>query len=200
MEKVLGSPQSILWVYYNILRILILDFHNTTDENEKKEKAFLVIIVSVTIIDAFLNIYFFLLVSEEKYSYHMEQIKNEIKKTSFPLDKKVNQWPMLLFNKNVDFGSGVGQKFMNLKNLRNKLLHFQSDHNELDIQNIKISKLLDITIYEELAQYDVDSCQSIVLDLASEIFRLVGIQKDKIPHFIHSWFGDLSRIKGKNAI
>jgi len=195
MNKVLASNQTIISSYYNILRKLVFDYKDAINENEKKEKALLVVIMSVTIIEAFLNIYFYLLVSEEKYSQHFEQISKEISNTSYSLDKKIKNWPVLLFNKGLDLGSGVGQKFQNLKNLRNELLHFQSDHNELVVENIRISKLLDITVYEKLAEYDVESCQTIVLDFASEIFRLVGIQENKIGAFIHLWFGDLSRRK-----
>ena len=195
MNKVLASNQTIIWSYYNILRNLVFDYKDARSEKEKKEKAVLVIIISVTIIETFMNIYFFLIASEEKYSEHFEQITKEIKNTSFSLDKKIKQWPKLLLNKEIDLGRGVGQKFQNLKNLRNKLLHFQSEHNELIVENIKINKLLDISVYENLIEYDVESCPSVVLDFASEIFRLVGIPENKIGGFIHNWFGDLSRRK-----
>jgi len=193
MNKVLASNQTIISTYYNILRNLVFDYREAINENEKKEKALLVVIMSVTIIEAFLNIYFLLLVSEEKYSQHCEQISREISNTSDSLDKKIKNWPMLLFKKRLDLGKGVGQKFQNLKTLRNKLLHFQSDHNELVVENIRISKLLEITVYEQLVEYDVESCQTIVLDFASEIFRLVGIQENKIGTLIQLWFGDLTR-------
>ena len=87
------------------------------------------------------------------------------------------------------------RKFQNLKKLRNDLLHFHSNHNEFEVENFKLNKLLDITSYEKLSEYDVEGCITIVLDFASEIFRLVGIDENKIGNFIHIWFGDLSRIK-----
>lgn len=192
MNKALASNQSILWSYYNVLRSLVFDNKKTTNASEKRENALLVIIMSVTIIEAFLNIYFYLLVSEKKYFKHFEQISKEIKNTSFSLDKKIRLWPKLLFNKDIDLGSGVGQKFQELKKLRNELLHFHSDHYESKFDNIKITRLLDITAFEKLAEYDVNSCTSIVLDFASEIFRLSGVTENKMDSAIHLWFGDLS--------
>jgi hypothetical protein len=194
-KKTLASNQSILWSYYNVLRSLVFENKKATNSNEKRENALLVIIMSITIIEAFLNIYFYLLVSEEKYFKHSEQISKEIKNTSFSLDKKIRLWPKLLFNKDIDLGRGVGQMFQELKKLRNKLLHFHSDHFKSEFNNIKITKLLDISAFEKLAEYDVNSCTSIVLDFASEIFRLSGVPDNKIDSAIHVWFGDVSRRK-----
>lgn len=195
MDKVLSSSPAIICSYYNILRNLVFDFKNSANDNEKREKALLVIILSVSIVETFFNIYFYLLVSEEKYSQHFDQISKEIGDTLYSLDKKIKNWPMLLFNKRIDLGLGVAQKFQNLKKLRNKLLHFHSNHNELDVENFKLTKLLDITIYEKLSEYDVEGCNTIVLDFASEVFRIVGIEENKIGNLIHLWFGDLSRKK-----
>lgn len=150
-SKVLAGNQLILWSYYNILRSLVFDNKKTANFNEKRENALLVIIMSITIIEVFLNIYFYLLASEKKYFKHFEQISKEIKNTSFSLDKKIRLWPKLLFNKGIDLGRGAGQKFQDLKKLRNELIHFHSDHYESEFDNIKITKLLDISAFEKLA-------------------------------------------------
>jgi hypothetical protein len=191
MNKVLASNQTIIWSYYNILQNLVFDFKNAKSEKEKREKAVLVIIMSVTVVETFMNVYFFLLASEEKYSERFELITKEIRSAS--LDSKIKRWPKKLLGKKINLGSGVGQKFQNLKKLRNKLLHFQSEHNELMHDNIQLKKLIDISVYENILEYDVESCPSLVLDCVSKIFSLVGIPENKMGGFIHTWFGDLSR-------
>jgi hypothetical protein len=193
MKKVLASNQTMIWTYYRILCNLAYDYDEHDSDDTKKEKVLLAITMTVTVIETFMNIYFFLMASEDKYSKYSEQITSEITNTSFSLDKKIKTWPKLLLNKEIDLGKGVGQRFQKLKTLRNKLLHFQSDHNEINVGHVKISKMLDISVYESLVDYDIESCPDLVLDFASEIFRLVGIPEDKIGGFIHVWFGDLSR-------
>jgi hypothetical protein len=197
MKMTLASNHKIIHSYYNILKNLLTDFRKADHKDEKREMAFLIIITSVTVMETFLNIYFYLLASEEMYIDHFEQIKREINDTSFSLDKKIKSWPQLLFKKKIDFSRGVGQKFQNLKNLRNRLLHFHSRHHEINMINFRITKLLDISIYEYLDEYDVDGCVKVVVDFAVEIFRLAGGSEKFIGEFIHQWFGELSR-KGNN--
>jgi len=54
--------------------------------------------------------------------------------------------------------------------------------------------LIDISEYENLNEEIAKNSSELVLDFTSEIFLLAGCKKENIPHQIHLWFGDLSRI------
>lgn len=195
MKKVLGSPHSIIWSYFSLLRNL--SYHSTeiTDTNEKRENNLLIILMAVTVVETFYNIYFSLLVSDKKYQKHREKILKDVKNPNFSFEKKLKEWPILLFDKNIQFGAGIGQKFSNLKNLRNKLLHFLPEYKNIEFSNIKIESVVDISIYNDLDKFDATNCPSMILDFISELFILANCPKEKVGHQIHIWFGNLSRIK-----
>jgi len=58
MKKVLGSPHSIIWSYFSLLRNL--SYHSTeiTNTNEKRENNLLVILMAVTVVEAFYKFFF----------------------------------------------------------------------------------------------------------------------------------------------
>ena len=191
-NKTLASNQSILRSYYSILQNLVLEHKKAKTRNDKRDKCLLIIFLSVTIVEAFINIYFLLLASENKYNKNFKQISNELKK-HISLENKINNWPKIFFEKGLNFKDGTGKEFKDLKDLRNKLVHFQSEHNEERLGYYLFKKLLNISEFEQLSEFDAVKCPVIVLDFVSEIFRLAGIKENKIGASIHLWFGDLSR-------
>ena len=190
----LGSPNSIIWTYFRILTNSSNKISSIENEKEKKETIFITIIIAITVIEAFINIYFTLLIESEKYSSHRKKILYDLQKR-ISLDRKVKTWPKLLFKKNIDFYKGAGKEFKELKIIRNKLVHFIADYKNRDVGNIRINKLIDISEYEKLNEDYAKNIPEVVLDFTSEIFLLSGCKKENIPHQIHLWFGDLSRIK-----
>ncbi len=178
MKTVLGSPHSIIWTYFNLLRNLSYQTDKIKNVKEKRENNLLVILMAVTTVETFYNIYFSILVSNPNYLEYKERILGDIKNSKYPFEKKLKEWPILLFKKNIEFGKGIGQKFAKLKEIRNKLLHFLPDYKSIEITNLKIESVLDISVYEDLDKFDATNCP-----------------KEKIGHQIHIWFGDLSKLK-----
>jgi len=125
-NKVLSTPNRIVWSYFSALRRMCYQVEEHSHESHKREDAVLCVITAVTVVEVFLNVYFRILISEEPYKHAEEKIKSDLKR-KVSLDTKLKEWPKDVFGKKINFGSGAGQKFMELKNLRNGLVHFSSE-------------------------------------------------------------------------
>lgn len=134
--------------------------------------------MAVTTVETFYNIYFSILVSNNKYQKHKERIFGDIKNSKFSFEKKLKEWPILFFGKNISFGKGIGQKFSKLKELRISLLHFLPEYKTIELPNIKIKSVLDISIYEDLDKFDASNCPALVLDFISELFIVANYPKE----------------------
>jgi hypothetical protein len=134
------------------------------------------------------------LIDNDKYSKHQKKILVDLEKKR-PLWDKVNTWPKLLFKKKIDLTKGAGKEFNKLKDIRNKLVHFAPNYRNIDLGNFRINNLVDISQYEKIDIEIAKNSPKIVLDFASELFRLAGCKSGNIKQQIHIWFGDLSRIK-----
>ncbi len=192
---VIGSPHSIIWSYFSLLKNLSWHSDEVNSAKEKRENNLLVILMTITVVETFYNLFFSLLVSSDKYQIHKERILSDIRDTKYSFEKKLKEWPDVLFHKNVEFGKGIGQKFLTIKDKRNKLLHFLPEYKNLETSNLKLESEVDISIYEELDKFDAKSCPSLILDFVSELFIVANHPPERVGHLIHIWFGDLTKLR-----
>ena len=105
------------------------------------------------------------------------------------LDRKIKTWPKRFFNQEIDFSQGIGQRFMKLKDLRNKLIHFKSSHEIVNLPGIELRGMVDISSYESLDSNIALEALTVTEEMIEEIFRLKGMNNDQIGHALHSWTG-----------
>jgi hypothetical protein len=102
---------------------------------------------------------------------------------------KIKRWPSAVFGKNLNLGEGIGQLFTNLKILRNKLVHFSSSHETINLRGIRIQCMADTSIYTSLDAHSAVNALEVAEQFICEIFRLRGIDENECPHALHSWTG-----------
>lgn len=164
--------------------------HDATDSNIERQESVVAVIVAVTAVEVFLNLFFRMLAEEDKYAVHKEWIVSDIDKR-ITLDEKLRKWPFAIFGKKLDFGSGATQSFMKLKSLRNQIVHFTSDHETVDLggSGIIIHGVADSSKYDSLCREDAKNAQSVSWDLIREIFILSGTPSENVGSFMHVWCG-----------
>lgn len=121
------------------------------NENIKKQYTSLCVILSVTIVEVFMNVYFRVLILEDQYKHAEKEILDDLN-IEVPLDKKINNWSNLVFEEKIYFGSGAAQKFSMLKKLRNSLVHFSSAHETSEYSCIIINGMTDTSAYKSLSK------------------------------------------------
>jgi hypothetical protein len=88
----LSSPNRIIWKYFQCLRRLINRIKSIRDEEERQQDIALCIFMAVTTVEAFINIYFRILIDEDSFSGKRERILSDLERKK-PLDYKIKNWP-----------------------------------------------------------------------------------------------------------
>ena len=188
MNKVLASPNNMVWQYFQALCRLCYRIDSNQNKTELQQDAALCVILAVTGVEVFMNVYFRILVSEKPYEHAKERILQDLE-NQIALDQKIKEWPLVVFGMKINFGSGVGQQFIDLKNLRNELVHFSSTHETIELPGVTIHGLADTSVYSLLNANTPSKSLKVAEQFICDIFRLRGIEEENICHALHSWTG-----------
>lgn len=184
----LASPNRIIWAYFGSLRALVQEVEALEDKEGIQKKTILCVFMGVAIVETFLNLYFRQLVEETKYQHYREQLLKELDENT-SLELKIKDWPKRLFSKGVNFGSGIGQRFIALKQLRNNLMHFKSSYETVKTFDGEITGLANLADYETLDQNIAKESVLVAEAMIAEIFKLNGITEIQVVHWLHLWTG-----------
>ena len=172
-----------------MLRSLAYADYSKSDESDIRKFAVLCIFLAVTVVETFLNVYFRVLVSNDAFKQHQVRIIEDLD-TRKSLEYKISNWPKLLFNREFDQTKGVGKGFKELKDLRNKLMHFTSSHESLKINNFELKGLSDISFYHNLSVDDAHTADLIAIKTITELIRLSGVSEEQLSATLVHWTGE----------
>lgn len=172
------------------MRRLTIQARDSETERARRQSAALAVVMSVTAVEVFLNVWFRIRV-EEKFS--KAEVETFLTAFSHPrpwsLDKKLREWPNKYLGRPLGFEHGAGAKFMELKRIRNSIVHFTSTHTSIDIQGLSIVGAAAITPYRNLGFEEARASLFVAEDLVIEIFTLAGMSETDMPHLLHLWLG-----------
>lgn len=160
------------------------------DNDDRKQEVAVCVILSVTAIEAFVNVYFRVVVSEAEFADKAEPVLSGIKSLMSTKDK-LEKWSQLLFAKHFDFATGPGKAFVDLNKRRNKLVHFKSGHLTVSLPGVAIHGLADITAYTSLTPQDAHAAVHTAESVLSHVFKLRTGSDADVPHFLHAWTGQV---------
>ncbi|WP_341710119.1 hypothetical protein [Limnobacter sp.] len=193
-DRILSSPNRMVWELFQALRRLCMrvqEAHVAQDEASLRQDAALCIILAVQCVEVFFNVYFRVLISESAFTHAEEEISADMASTQCGLDRKIKDWPLIVFGKRLSLGEGAGQRFIALKNIRHQLMHFTSSHESLFAPGFAIHGLADTSIYESLSAKSAIEAFHTAEEFLCEVFTLRGISSDNLPHALHAWTGRL---------
>ncbi len=180
----------MVWQYFQALRRLCyaIDQHQDHDKETIQQDAALGVILAVTGVEIFMNVYFRVLVDEAPYKYAAPCIIYDLE-NQVSLEKKIKKWPEAVFGQKLNFNAGIGQQFTNIKTLRNKLAHFSSSHETIELPGVKIQGMADTSVYASLTAHSAVNALEVAERFICEILRLRGISEQECPHALHAWTG-----------
>ncbi len=180
----------MVWQYFQALRRLCyaIEQHQDHDEETIQQDAALGVILAITGIEIFMNVYFRILVDEAPYKHAAACILDDLE-NQVSLEKKIKKWPETVFGKKLNLGAGAGQRFTNLKTLRNKLVHFSSSHETRELPGVKIQGMADTSVYASLTAHSAKNALEVAELFICEIFCLRGVSEQECPHALHAWTG-----------
>ena len=101
----------------------------------------------------------------------------------------MEQWPSRYLSAPLDLKAGAGVAFMELKSLRNSIVHFTSSHESIELAGVAIHGLADTSAYDSLSSSEAIWALQTAENFVAGIFRLAGIAEKEIPHALHAWAG-----------
>ena len=189
----LSSPNKMIWSCFRSLQLNIGYLENETNIETIKDYAAANIGMSVIAVETFINMYFRVLVEEEKYKEHKNMIiEDQISqngKRAKGLEQKLNSWPNIVLNKNINFNKGIGKEFNQIRIRRNNLTHFTSDYESMNIEGIVINGLADTPSFDTLSKTDGSKALKVAKEFIEHILSLSGVKKNQLPHAVHQWTG-----------
>ena len=184
----LSSPNRMIWQYFEALRRLVVGLDYARDETVLKQDAALCIMVAVTVVEAFLNTFFRVVVSEPGFTQHKQRVIQDLDKRR-SLDHKLRNWPGDILGKALDFTAPTPKAFLALKDRRNALMHFTSSHKTIRLPGVEIQGLADTSVLDTLTLSDARNALEVAEGMVCELFRLRGTPEDQLPDALHMWTG-----------
>jgi hypothetical protein len=183
-----STPAGVVVEYFETLRWLANTARNAPSPTEARRSAAMSIILAVTAVEVFLNLWFRVYATERSN----QEIKDEFfanLASKITLDQKLTQWPLLMFGKKLSSKSGPGGAFTKLKARRNSIVHFESTNDTVHASNIIIHGLADTTDYDCLNAKSAEEALQISEALISEIFRLADFDAETSLNAQVVWTG-----------
>lgn len=185
-EGTFSSPNKMVWEYFDCLRSIARRAAQTEREPEQRQETAMCIIMAVTIVEIFLNLYLRIVIEENGFSKNKTQVLKDMNGRC-SLDKKLKTWPQLIFGKKLRLESGPGKDFMDLKRLRNNLVHFKSSWETINFPGVVINGMANTTDYNCLKPSDAENAVMVAENMLAEIFRLRGMTEQQISYALHLW-------------
>ena len=186
-QVALGSINMIVSHYFQCVRRLVTDA-DPADDDLQRENAALAIILAVSAIEAFLNIWFRTFSTEPQYAAHRARILSDLREQR-GLREKLKEWPPLFFGQGYDFSCGSPQRMLALIDRRNKLLHYSTNEDSLHLPGIVIEGLVDVRAYSSLTLGDARMAQIVCEDIVRGFFELQGLPPAQVDANVHVWTG-----------
>jgi len=156
------------------------------DNSAMRQEVAVVVFLAVTVVEAFFNAYFRILVSETQFREHEQRVLSDLDRR-VPLALKVRNWIPLFFGRELDESEGLWFEFRRLRELRNSLMHFRSSHQTFSYGNVVIEGLADTTPYSSLSPESATWAHGVAEGVLEEIFRLRGLTEEQVHASMHQW-------------
>ena len=184
----LSSPNRIVMEYFDSVRRLVKETKDANTPNLCRQNAALAVIMAVTAVEVFLNLWFKLKAEEANLAGKKSLFSEDLEKR-ITLEKKLDRWPMRYLNKTLNFSAGAGAEFNKLKTLRNSIVHFTSTHSSFEYESIAIHGLANTTEYDNLSFDKARWSLFTAEDVLAELFALSGTTRENIPSLLQLWTG-----------
>lgn len=153
--------------------------------------------LAVASVEAFINIYFRVLVDDAEYRIHRDRVTADLQRSSNAnprsLDYKLRNWFPQVLGKALNWQAGVAADFDRLREWRNSLMHFSSGHETLDVAGHRFHGLANTECYDDLRPQDAQDALHTARGMVRETLRLRGVAPANIPGHVHLWTGEVAR-------
>jgi len=177
----------MVWLYFSALRRRVQAIQAAGSEAAQEDIA-LCLMLTVAVIETFLNLFFRVVVSEPSFAHHKELIIRDLKRRA-SLDHKMRRWPEAVFGRPLDLDDPTVRSFFALKEKRNRLMHFTSTHETFAGDGLQIEGLADTSVLDDLAPPDALAALQIADGMVCVLLHHRGGAEAALPAALHMWTG-----------
>lgn len=182
-----STPNRMVWLYFSALRRRVQGIQAAGNEATEEDIA-LCLMLTVAVVEIFLNVFFRVVVSEPAFAQHEGFIIRDLQRRA-SLDHKLRRWPQAVFGRPLDPGDPIVRSFFTLKERRNALMHFTSTHETFSADGFWIEGLADTSVLDDLTQTDAVTAFQVAEDMIRVLLRHRGISESGLPAALHVWTG-----------
>lgn len=183
-----SSPNRVVWDYFHSLRLIVQAAKTASGPDIARQQSALALIMSVTVVEVFFNIWFRVRVEEPANLAHRESLLKDLANRK-SIESKLNNWPKRYLGKTLDLTTGAGAAFAEVKRKRNAIVHFTSSHETQSFDAFIIHGLADTSEYDSLTAEDASCALQAAQGLISKIFELAGLTPNQVSSAMHAWTG-----------
>ena len=175
----LATPQTLVSHYFQFSRRIVADATSQQFDSERCTNVAVAVIMVVGAVEAYLNAVARLRVEQNPSYEHDNQIRADLENRT-PLRRKLKSWPEMLFGGKLDLGSGVPQEFLELVELRNHLMHFTTTYDQVQVDNLTIKGLTDLTRFYSLTPVDGQNAVNVAEQMILGLIRLQQLSEEEV--------------------
>ena len=188
INKTHSTPAGVVVEYFESLRWLAKSAVEAPEDHQARRIAAMAVIMAVNAVEVFLNLWFRVVATERNDCAQEAQFAHDLAKR-ISLEQKLTTWPTRHLQANLDLRHGPGKAFVELKRVRNSIVHFESSHDTVHTGTAILHGLADTTHYDGLTAASADEALTIAENLVIEIFRLAGFDNATVDHAATVWIG-----------
>ncbi len=183
-----STPADVVIEYFDSLRWLADSAEDAGDEQVARRFAAMATIMAVTAVDVFFNLWFRALVEDrDDQALRADLIRDLEARVS--LDQKLGEWTKRHLPAMLDLKQGPGRAFVELKELRNGIIHFTSTHETIHTPGMIVHGMANTSSYDSLSAKSARDAVSVAEALIEEILRLAGFDEEMISTALAAWIG-----------
>jgi hypothetical protein len=169
------------------LRRLSHRAHTASDERERRQDIAICIVLTVAVVETFLNVFFRVAV-ESTFRASRNQVLSDISAHQ-SLERKLRTWPSSVLGAPIDWRRPGPLLFRRTKAKRNRLMHFTSSHESVELPGIALHGLADTSVFDDLTESDAIDAVHAAVGMVEEILRLRGVTPERMPYELRRWTG-----------
>ena len=185
-----GSHNYIVNNYFRVARSLAHAEPETLLKDDAKGIYAASILMSVSAVEAFINIFGRLWVGQTPAFEHSDKINNDLLKKRF-ITQKIKEWPVLFFGKKLDLSQGIGQAFIELVDKRNMLMHYKSEHHSMEFEDFTINGVVDVSVFNHLTAKDATDAIEVSENFIAIWLKLQGFDSEHVNATTAMWTGNI---------
>lgn len=187
-DTTLASQHALVSHYFQFARRTVIEAESLLPDSDRPTFIAAAIILVVGAVEAYLNIVGRLWVEQVPRFQHADRIRDDLERR-VPFGKKLRTWPELLFGRPLALEAGTPKEFSELVELRNYLMHFTSTYDTLQVDNVTLRGLTDMTRFYRLDAAAGRNAIDIAEATIFELIRLQGLSEEHVILAGTMWTG-----------